>query len=134
MADAGRFADELLALLGLGKTGFISYWGISFAVVLAALGRADELETAVAGRTKTRCQTAALAYAAGAFEASADLLDEMGAVVDAAYARMRAAEAYAGKGRRPEADAQLQQALAVFRSIGATAWVNEAEALFAASA
>ena len=134
VADAGRFADELLALLGLGKTGFISYWGISFAVVLAALGRADELEPAVAGRTETRWQTAALAYAAGEFEASADLLDEMGAVVDAAYARMRAAEAYAGEGRRPEADAQLQQALAVFRSIGATAWVNEAEALFAASA
>jgi class 3 adenylate cyclase/tetratricopeptide (TPR) repeat protein len=133
-AEAARFADELLELLALGKTGIISYWGIPLAVVLSSLGRADELEAAVAGRTETRWQTAALAYAAGELEASADLLDEIGAVVDAAYARMRAAEAYAAEGRRPEADAQLQQALAVFRSVGAAAWVNEAEALFAASA
>jgi class 3 adenylate cyclase/predicted ATPase len=132
--DAARFADELLGLLALGKTGFISYWGVSLAVVLAALGRAEELEPAIAGRTDTRWQRAALAYAAGDLERSAELLDEMGAVVDAAYARMRAAEALAEGGRQAEADAQIQQALAVFRSVGATAWVNEAQALFAASA
>jgi hypothetical protein len=132
--DAGRFADELLGLLALGKTGFISYWGVSFCVVLTALGRADEVEPAIAGRAETRWQDAVLAYAAGDFEASADFLDEIGAVVDGAYARMRAAEAYAAEGRQAEADAQAQQALAVFRSIGATAWANEAQALFAASA
>ena len=133
-ADAERFADELLGLLALGKTGFISYWGVSFGVVLAALGRGDELEAATAGRMETRWQTAALAYVAGEVEESADLLDEIGAVADAAYARMRAAEALAADGQRADADAQVQQALAVFRSVGATAWVNEAQALFAASA
>ena len=133
-ADAARFADELLGLLALGKTGFISYWGVSFGVVLAALGRGDELEAATAGRMETRWQTAALAYVAGEVEESADLLDEIGAVADAAYARMRAAEALAADGQRADADAQVQQALAVFRSVGATAWVNEAQALFAASA
>jgi hypothetical protein len=121
-------------MLALGKTGFISFWGVGFAFVLTGLGRAEELEPAIGSRTVTRWQTAALAYAAGRIEESADLLDEMGAVVDAAYARMRAAEACAAEGRRPEADAQLQRALAVFREIGATAYVNEAESLFAASA
>ena len=97
-----------------------------------ALGH--ELEAATAGRMETRWQTAALAYVAGEVEESADLLDEIGAVADAAYARMRAAEALAASGQRADADAQVQQALAVFRSVGATAWVNEAQALFAASA
>jgi len=133
-ADAARFADELLGLLALGKTGFISYWGVSLGVVLGALDRADEVEPAIAGRTETRWQNAVLAYAAGDLEGSAGLLDEMGAVVDAAYARMRAAEALAESSRQAEADAQVQQALAVFRSVGAIAWINEAEALFAASA
>ncbi len=133
-ADAGRSVDELLGLLALGKTGFMSYWGIPLAVVLAALGRGGELEAATKGRVETRWQIAALAYVAGDFEEAADLLDEIGAPADAAYARMRAAEALAADGRRAEADAQVQQALAVFRSVGATAWVNEAETLFAASA
>jgi tetratricopeptide (TPR) repeat protein len=133
-AEAERFADELLDLLGLGKTGFISYWGMSLAVVLAALGRGDELGDAIEGRTETHWQKAALAYTAGELERSANLLEEIGVVVDAAYARLRAAEALGEEGRRAEADVQLQQALAVFRSVGAAAWINEAEALLAASA
>jgi len=133
-AEAERVVDELLGLLALGKTGFISYWAIPFAVVLAALGRGGELEPAIEGRTETRWQTAVVAYAAGDLERSAELLDEIGAPVDAAYARLRAADALAAEGRRSEADTQLQQALAVFRSVGATAWINEAETLFAASA
>jgi hypothetical protein len=47
---------------------------------------------------------------------------------------MRAAEGLAADGRRAEADAQVQRALTVFRSLGATVYVNEAETLFAASA
>ena len=133
-ADAGRSVDELLGLLALGKTGFISYWGIPLAFVLTALGRGRELETATKGRMETRWQIAALAYVAGDFERSANLLDDIGSVVDAAYARMRAAEVLATEGRRAEADAQVQSALTVFRSVGATAYVNEAETLFAASA
>ena len=39
-----------------------------------------------------------------------------------------------GGGRRAEADAEVQRALTVFRSLGATVYVNEAETLFAASA
>ena len=38
------------------------------------------------------------------------------------------------QGRRAEADEQLQQALAFYRSVGATRYVRECEALLAASA
>jgi hypothetical protein len=48
--------------------------------------------------------------------------------------RLRGAEALVQAGRRAEADAMLQQALAFYRSVGATRYLREAEALFAASA
>jgi hypothetical protein len=38
------------------------------------------------------------------------------------------------QGRRAEADEQLQQALAFYRSVGATRYVRECEALLPASA
>ena len=52
----------------------------------------------------------------------------MGARPDEAFARLRAAEAMAAAGRRPEADVQLERALAFYRSVGATVYVREAEA------
>ena len=58
----------------------------------------------------------------------------MGSRPDEAFVRLSAAEAIAAAGRRPEANVQLERALAFYRSVGATAYVREAEALFAASA
>jgi hypothetical protein len=54
---------------------------------------------------------------------------EMGAPRDEADARLCAAEKLVGEGRRTEADEQLQRALAFYRSVGATRYVREAEAL-----
>ena len=61
-------------------------------------------------------------------------LGEMGARPDEAFVRLRAAEALVEAGRRAEANVQVERALAFYRSVGATAYVREAEALFAASA
>jgi hypothetical protein len=103
--------------------------------VLKALGRSEELE-AVAERASasTRWLDAARAYAAGAFEEAADIYAEIGSAPDEAYARLRAAEALVAAGRRAAADAQLRQALAFYRSVGAAAYIRDAESLFAASA
>jgi hypothetical protein len=49
-------------------------------------------------------------------------------------ARVRAAEKLVKAGRRAEADAQLQQALAFWCAVGATTYIWESEALLAASA
>ena len=51
-----------------------------------------------------------------------------------ACCRLCAAEAYVAQGRRAEADEQLRPALAFYRSVGATRYVREGEALLAASA
>ena len=58
----------------------------------------------------------------------------MGVTGYESLARLRAAEGLAAAGRRAEADAQLQRALAFFRSVGATRYIREGEALLAASA
>jgi hypothetical protein len=58
----------------------------------------------------------------------------MGAVTDEAHDRLRLAEVLVQQSRRAEADTQLQRALAFYRSVGATRYIRQAEALLAASA
>jgi hypothetical protein len=58
----------------------------------------------------------------------------MGALPEEASARLRAAEALVQEGRRAQADAELNRALAFWRSVGATAYVREGEGLLAESA
>jgi hypothetical protein len=62
------------------------------------------------------------------------LCHEIGSVYGEAYTRLRAAERLVAEGRRAEADAQLQHALAFFRAVGATPYVREGEALLARTA
>jgi len=112
-----------------------SDWLGDLAIALDALGRAEELVEPVA-EVKLRIPwlEAAAAYAAGDFAGAGDVYEEIGALADEAYARLRAARSLVEQGRRPEADLQLERALAFFRRAGATAYVREGEALLAASA
>jgi hypothetical protein len=43
-------------------------------------------------------------------------------------------ERFAADGRRADADLELQKALAIYRSLGATRYVRQADTLLAASA
>jgi hypothetical protein len=58
----------------------------------------------------------------------------MGAATEEAYARLTASRVFVEQGRRAEADAQLQRALAFYRTVGASRYVREGEVLLAASA
>ena len=66
--------------------------------------------------------------------AASDIYGEMGAVVHEAFFRQRSAEQLVAEGRRAEADEQLRPTLAFYRSVGATRYVREGEALMAATA
>jgi tetratricopeptide (TPR) repeat protein len=68
------------------------------------------------------------------FRAAAEIYAEMGTPAHDAFYRLRAAEQLVAEGRRAEADEQLRPALAFYRSVGATRYVREGEALLAASA
>jgi tetratricopeptide (TPR) repeat protein len=134
---AAALLDELIS--DWGAQEFLShsesYWGPDGAIVLRALGRESRyLEHASQSPVPTPWRRAAVAYASGDFRAAAQIYAEMGTRADEAYARLRAAEQLVREGRRAEADAELEPALAFWRAVGATPYVREGEALMAASA
>lgn len=58
----------------------------------------------------------------------------MGTLTSTAYARLRGAEQLAKSGNRADADRELAWALDFYRSVGATRFLREGEALRSASA
>jgi class 3 adenylate cyclase/tetratricopeptide (TPR) repeat protein len=101
---------------------------------------ADQLQNSARVRTWTQSiayrslwSEAALAILDGELERAADLFSRIGALPDEAYSRLRAAERHAAAGRRAEADEQLHRALVFWRSVGATRYIREGEALLAAA-
>ncbi len=77
---------------------------------------------------------ASLAAVEGEFLRAADGYARQASVYEEARARLLAAEQLVAKGRRTEADAQLERALETFRSLRAKRDIREAEALLAAIA
>jgi len=70
----------------------------------------------------------------GEYAAAAGTYGEMGLRTTEAHVRLRAAEQLRAEGRRAEADEQLERSLAFWRSVGATRYIREGEALLAATA
>jgi class 3 adenylate cyclase len=139
LAAAGR-PDEaqpiLSELFAAGPADLSSICESSANCVLAAeiLGRRDEARHWLGTRRDSPWFVAARALADQEFAAAAESLDSMGAARSAALARLHAAQELASTGRRAEADDQLRLALSFFRSVGATRFIRQAEALQAASA
>ena len=112
-----------------------SDWLPDLAVALSLIDHKQEfLEGAARPRMRTPWLEAATAYVSGDSRRAADVYRDMGARPEEAYARLRAAEALVGDGKRAEGDAELHSALAFWRSVGASAYIREGEALLAASA
>jgi class 3 adenylate cyclase/tetratricopeptide (TPR) repeat protein len=136
--DHGRataLADELLESLRRGESMQFAVINLPvFASTAVQLGRGAELEEALAGHPQIRWTEAVQAYVSGDFVQAADILRRAGARADEAEARLRAAEAFIGEGRLEEADEQLERALAFYRSVGATRYAQEGEALLARTA
>jgi tetratricopeptide (TPR) repeat protein len=108
---------------------------LELAWIMTRLGRQNELlEVAAKAKRITKWLEAATAFARGEVELAADICVEIGVVPHQAYSRLRAAEKLVLEGRRAEADAQLRRALEFYRSVGASFFIREAEALMAESA
>jgi class 3 adenylate cyclase/tetratricopeptide (TPR) repeat protein len=129
--DAERLADELLALEPANHV--ISHHAaplFDLAWVLARLERSQELVEATEQATiRTRHVEAAGALARGEYVRAADMYAEMGSRTNEAYTRLRAA-AQLSSGDR-QRDAQLERALAFWRSVNASRHVREGEAIAA---
>jgi Flp pilus assembly protein TadD len=70
----------------------------------------------------------------GDFERAVEIAAENEWRTDEAELRLRAAEALVRAGRRAEADVHLRKALDFYRSVGATRYIREGEALLAITA
>jgi tetratricopeptide (TPR) repeat protein len=125
-AAANGLLDELQI-----PEGTKGSWIVRAALLCRDLHR--ELAIPVDGEPRSAWSDAALAIVRGDLEPAADVLEPTGARTLEAAARLRAAIAQAGEGRRPSAEAQLGRALAFYREVGASAYVREAEALLPAA-
>ena len=131
--EASGCVDELLQHLR-AQPSFPSFWAIDVAIVLAALGRGEELATAAERAPTTRWLDAAIAYVADEFERAADLCAQIGALPEDAYIRIDAARAAYADGRRARAEEHLDRALELFRRVGAASYARRAEAVVPLSA
>ena len=129
--EAAQHIDELIAL-AVDRFDPADDWP-DIVETLLALGRRDELATLLEPFRETGWIAAARLHAAGDPVAAAAVYEAMGSGPDEAHARLAAAKELVAAGRRAEADEQLTRALGFFRSVGATRYVREGEALLAAA-
>jgi class 3 adenylate cyclase/tetratricopeptide (TPR) repeat protein len=133
LVEAGSF-DEARALadeaLALGPDS-----AIRLAWIADELGLGDDVRV-LSDRVPVRHPwgEALAAVVHRDYERAADLFAQTGWSSEEALARLKAAERLVAEGRRADADEQLQRSLAFWRAAGATRYIREGEALFAATA
>jgi tetratricopeptide (TPR) repeat protein len=106
---------------------------VDLAFVAEELDCAEELVEQLGRGPQTKWADAARALLRDDFVRAADQLGEIGDAELEALAQLRAAEKLVAEGRRAEADEQLQRSLAFWRSVQATRYIRQAEALLAAA-
>ena len=122
--EASALAHEMLATAA-------AFWqNGELAWVAAELGLEAELrERLEKTRLLTRWLDAGRAVLDRDYVAAADVFYEIGDLMWEALARLRAAAQLVSEDRRADADEQLQRSLAFWRSVGATRYIREGEAL-----
>jgi tetratricopeptide (TPR) repeat protein len=123
--EADALADELLA------APFVD-WQASPAPAFAVLGRGGDLLATPGEPLATAWEDAGRAYLRADYVEAARRFAAMGSLPDEAEARFRAGETLLASGAVAEARAQVERALAFWRSVAAKRYVHEAEALLAA--
>ena len=131
LAGAVAEAEEVLAA---GSWDALDFWAPSVAAALDLAGRGELFlasEPPVAALRPWWDVGAALA--AGRYREAAERFHAIGSLPDEAWARLRGGRALLAQGARAEAAAELERALAFWRSVGATRRIREAEVALGAS-
>jgi tetratricopeptide (TPR) repeat protein len=131
LVEAGR-VDEArqLARELLHGDSTMTRWALAeLGLVAEVLGHVDEISAVVDRGAPTKWTEAAGALLRGEFVPAADRLEDIGDLELEALTRLRAAERLAADGSEAEADEQLRRSLAFWRSVRATRYVRECEAL-----
>ena len=131
--EARAVADELFGYVDAGET-FAYAPHAHWVVALAGLGGRERVLEALRRMGPSPWKEAAIATAVGDYAGAAAIFEGRDVVESAAFMHLRAAEQLIGAGVRAAADVHLREALAFYRSVGATRYVREAEALLRESA
>jgi ATP/maltotriose-dependent transcriptional regulator MalT len=129
---ANELADELFANQRQAHLEFRAPAPVVGAI--ERLGRLDAWLSTYENARSTPWLEAAERVRGGDWLGAAELYVLMGSPIDEALARLRAAEQLVRQGRRADADVQLARSLEFWRSVGASRYVAEGEALLAATA
>ena len=128
--QARALALELMALASTipaaEATVFLCHWLLR---ARSMVGLEDELRQIVEGAPAGRWREIGLACLDHEFSRAADLWLDAGSLTWEAYLRERAAEELIAAGRRAEGEAELDRALAFYRSVGAIFCIERDEAL-----
>jgi class 3 adenylate cyclase/tetratricopeptide (TPR) repeat protein len=127
LVEARAFGDELIAILEELPEKPSAVCDV--APFAEDIGLASDVRVLVELTPSGRSREAARAALDGDHERAADILAELGDLPAEADARVRAAKKLVESGRRDEAEAQLDQALAFYRSVDATLFIERGEAL-----
>jgi class 3 adenylate cyclase/tetratricopeptide (TPR) repeat protein len=128
---AASLAAEFLSAIQSGKGIGVATSALhELSWTLAALGRGQELADALEGHANPWAR-AAVSFAGGDPATAATICAEMGAPTEEAFARLTAARMLVEQGRKEEADEHLRRALDFYRSVNASRYVRECEAIAA---
>jgi tetratricopeptide (TPR) repeat protein len=108
-----------------------AWWIVPAAIVLSRVDRAEEILALGGQELPCRWIEAARLWASGDQAGAADRFEEIGSAADEAFARAEEAERLISQGRRAEAEPFLSRALELYRGMGATSFIREAETLLA---
>jgi tetratricopeptide (TPR) repeat protein len=121
--EAARVAEKLLEEWRGASRYTAGDWIAPLASTLSSLGQGEKFLDAARSHVHTRWLEAAELVASREWSAAAEIYAAMGILPDEADARLRS-------GRESE----IRQALQFYRSVGATRYIEEGEALLAATA
>jgi class 3 adenylate cyclase/tetratricopeptide (TPR) repeat protein len=133
LVDAGRPDEARPAAQEVLREKPLAWALCDLALVARELACDGELAEHLEHGVETKWTDAARGVLRGDYAQAAEILAEIGDAELESLARLRAAERLVAEGRRPEADEQLHKALAFWRSVGATRYIREGEALLAAA-
>ena len=127
---AGALVDELLDQLRVNTNSksFVLHSVHTLAWTLSGLGRNADLDD-VLPQDDVPWVHAARAFLAGDVRHAADTCRAMGALAEEARDRLWLAKSLFDQHRRVEADTELQRALVFYRSVDATRYIREGEAM-----
>jgi class 3 adenylate cyclase/tetratricopeptide (TPR) repeat protein len=132
--EAVASIQEILDSMGPQPVMDWAWWIVPAAIVFAEVGRAQEILALGGEELPSRWIQAGRHWAAGDLSRAADVFGEIGSAPDEAYARMKHAERLAVDGRAAEAERDLARAAELYRAMGATAYLDQAEGVLASSA